>query len=110
VGAVHEGGKRDYAREPTGSLRERQLTVSNSATLHELYFENLCGDGKVAGEVVKALGGAYGSARAEGGRGGPGLTRTNRRRRSRCGRSRASGTRVVRAGVMRRAATVDERR
>jgi Fe-Mn family superoxide dismutase len=42
-------------------LKERQLTFSNSVTLHELYFGNLGGDGKPAGEVAKALGEAYGS-------------------------------------------------
>jgi Fe-Mn family superoxide dismutase len=42
-------------------LKERELTFSNSVTLHELYFANLGGDGKSAGEVAKALGEAYGT-------------------------------------------------
>jgi Fe-Mn family superoxide dismutase len=41
-------------------LKERQLTFSNSVTLHELYFGNLGGDGKAAGEVVKVLSETYG--------------------------------------------------
>ncbi len=42
-------------------LKERQLTFSNSVTLHELYFANLGGDGKPSGEIVKALTEAYGT-------------------------------------------------
>ena len=42
-------------------LKERELTFSNSVTLHEHYFANLGGDGKAAGEVAKALGEAYGT-------------------------------------------------
>ncbi len=41
-------------------LKERQLTFANSAALHELYFGNLGGDGKSAGEIAKALTAAYG--------------------------------------------------
>jgi Fe-Mn family superoxide dismutase len=43
-------------------LRERELTFANSAYLHERYFENLGGDGKPAGDVVKALSAQFGSA------------------------------------------------
>lgn len=42
-------------------LKERELTYRNSALLHELYFANLGGDGKVAGAVEQALAAAYGS-------------------------------------------------
>jgi Fe-Mn family superoxide dismutase len=42
-------------------LKERELTFANSKVLHELYFENLGGDGKPAGEITKALGARYGS-------------------------------------------------
>jgi len=43
------------------ALKERELTFANSATLHELYFGNLGGDGRPAGAIEKAVGGAYGS-------------------------------------------------
>ena len=42
-------------------LKERELTFGNSVTLHELYFANLGGDGKAAGEIAKALSEVYGS-------------------------------------------------
>jgi superoxide dismutase, Fe-Mn family len=42
-------------------LKERQLTYSNSAALHELYFGNLGGDGKASGEVAAALAKSYGT-------------------------------------------------
>ena len=42
-------------------LKERELTFGNSVTLHELYFANLGGDGKAAGDIAKALAEAYGS-------------------------------------------------
>lgn len=42
-------------------LRERELTFSNSATLHELYFGNLGGDGKANGPIHGALAEAFGS-------------------------------------------------
>jgi len=43
-------------------LRERQLTYANSKVLHELYFGNLGGDGKVGGGVDKRLAAQFGSA------------------------------------------------
>jgi len=43
-------------------LRERELTYANSAFLHEQYFGNLGGDGKVAGDFAKALSTQFGSA------------------------------------------------
>src|SRR5437667_3061853 len=42
-------------------LKERELTFSNSAILHEHYFGNLGGDGKPRGAIQKALARAYGS-------------------------------------------------
>jgi superoxide dismutase, Fe-Mn family len=42
-------------------LKDRELSFANSAALHELYFANLGGDGKAAGEVTKAIGETYGS-------------------------------------------------
>src|SRR6185436_17159720 len=44
------------------SLRERELTFTNSIYLHERYFENLGGDGKAAGEFSKALATQFGTA------------------------------------------------
>jgi Fe-Mn family superoxide dismutase len=43
-------------------LRERELTYTNSMILHERYFENLGGPGKVAGAIGKRLDAAFGSA------------------------------------------------
>jgi Fe-Mn family superoxide dismutase len=45
-----------------GGLAERALTFRNSATLHELYFANLGGDGKISGAIERTLGDAFGSA------------------------------------------------
>jgi Fe-Mn family superoxide dismutase len=44
-----------------GGLRERELTYTNSAILHELYFGNLGGSGKPGGAVEKALAEHFGS-------------------------------------------------
>lgn len=44
------------------ALRERELTFRNSKTMHELYFENLGGDGRRSGAIESALGQAYGSS------------------------------------------------
>jgi len=44
------------------SLRDRELTYTNSAILHEHYFGNLGGDGKLAGAIDKRLAGQFGSA------------------------------------------------
>jgi superoxide dismutase, Fe-Mn family len=38
-----------------GGLRERQLLFHNSMTLHELYFGNLGGNGKISGALAKVL-------------------------------------------------------
>jgi len=42
-------------------LRERELTYTNSLILHEHYFKNLGGNGKLSGDVEKAIAAAYGS-------------------------------------------------
>ncbi len=44
-----------------GGLKERELLFTNSMILHELYFGNLGGDGKISGSVEAALADAYGS-------------------------------------------------
>jgi Fe-Mn family superoxide dismutase len=41
-------------------LKERELTFSNSVTLHELYFANLGGDGKATGTIASAISDAFG--------------------------------------------------
>jgi len=43
-----------------GGLKQSELTFRNSATLHELYFANLGGDGHTSGDIEKVLGDAYG--------------------------------------------------
>jgi Fe-Mn family superoxide dismutase len=42
-------------------LRERELTYTNSKILHEHYFANLGGDGKLAGAIEKRLAAQFGS-------------------------------------------------
>ncbi|HEY2902742.1 MAG TPA: Fe-Mn family superoxide dismutase [Polyangia bacterium] len=42
-------------------LKERELTFTNSAILHQHYFGNLGGNGKASGAVEKKLAGSYGS-------------------------------------------------
>ncbi len=44
------------------ALRDKELTFRNSKSLHEAYFANLGGDGKLGGEIEKALTQAYGSS------------------------------------------------
>jgi len=44
------------------SLRDRELTFTNSKILHEHYFGNLGGDGKLAGAIDKRLTAQFGSA------------------------------------------------
>lgn len=41
-------------------LKERELTFRNSAALHELYFGNLGGNGKLDGQIAAALGADFG--------------------------------------------------
>src|SRR5262245_15467166 len=43
------------------SLRERELTYTNSKILHEHYFGNLGGDGKLAGAIDKRLAAQFGA-------------------------------------------------
>ncbi len=43
------------------SLRERELTYTNSMILHEHYFGNLGGSGKLAGGIEKRLAAQFGS-------------------------------------------------
>ena len=43
------------------SLRERELTYTNSMILHEHYFGNLGGDGKLAGAIDKRLAAQFGT-------------------------------------------------
>jgi Fe-Mn family superoxide dismutase len=43
-------------------LRERELTYTNSKILHEHYFGNLGGDGKIGGAIEKRLAAQFGSA------------------------------------------------
>ena len=43
------------------ALRERELTYTNSMILHEHYFANLGGDGKLAGAIEKRLATQFGS-------------------------------------------------
>ncbi len=43
-------------------LRERELTYTNSKILHEHYFGNLGGDGKIGGAIEKRLTAQFGSA------------------------------------------------
>ena len=52
---------KDKTPLPVAALKERELTFANSATLHELYFANLGGDGRPGGPVADALAGASGS-------------------------------------------------
>src|SRR6267143_5831082 len=42
------------------ALKERELTFANSATLHELYFGNLGGEGRPGGAIENAVSRAYG--------------------------------------------------
>jgi Fe-Mn family superoxide dismutase len=53
---------KDTAPFVLAGLKERELTFRNSATLHELYFANLGGDGKLAGGIAEATGAAFGTA------------------------------------------------
>ncbi|MEA2697527.1 MAG: superoxide dismutase, Fe-Mn family [Myxococcales bacterium] len=42
-------------------LKERELTFTNSAILHQHYFANLGGNGKASGAIEKQLAASYGS-------------------------------------------------
>ncbi len=52
---------KDTAGFVVAGLKERELLFRNSMVLHELYFENLGGDGKVAGEIGDAATSTFGS-------------------------------------------------
>jgi Fe-Mn family superoxide dismutase len=54
----------DAAPFLVAGLRERELTFRNSAALHELYFGNLGGEGRIAGTIGAALAAGWGSAEA----------------------------------------------
>jgi superoxide dismutase, Fe-Mn family len=51
---------KDTAPFLVAGLKERELTFRNSATLHELYFGSLGGNGKLDGEIAAALGAGFG--------------------------------------------------
>ena len=51
-----------------GGLKREELHRVGSVILHEQYFGNLGGDGKPAGDVLRAIKQAYGSLRSVGGR------------------------------------------
>jgi Fe-Mn family superoxide dismutase len=52
---------KDTAGYVVAGLKERELTFRNSAALHEHYFGNLGGDGKLAGSIAAALAAGYGT-------------------------------------------------
>jgi superoxide dismutase, Fe-Mn family len=51
---------KDTAAFVVAGLKERELTFRNSATLHELYFANLGGDGKLTGGTAESINAAFG--------------------------------------------------
>lgn len=52
---------KDTAGFVVGGLKERELNFRNSATLHELYFANLGGDGKASGAAVDEIARTWGT-------------------------------------------------
>ncbi len=52
---------KDTAGFVVAGLKQSELTFRNSMVLHELYFENLGGDGKVAGAINDAATSTFGS-------------------------------------------------
>lgn len=54
----------DAAPFEFGSLKREELIAANSKRLHELYFGNLGGDGKVPASVARLLAAEYGSLAA----------------------------------------------
>jgi Fe-Mn family superoxide dismutase len=52
---------KDTAPFVVAGLREREVTFRNSASLHELYFGNLGGDGKLTGGIADAANAVFGS-------------------------------------------------
>lgn len=55
---------KDTAPYQMGSLKREELIATNSMILHEFYFGNLGGDGKVSGTIVDLLKAQYGSVEA----------------------------------------------
>jgi Fe-Mn family superoxide dismutase len=54
----------DAAPFQFGSLKREELIAANSVALHELYFENLGGDGRADGAAAAALKAEYGTLAA----------------------------------------------
>ncbi|MCC7527551.1 MAG: twin-arginine translocation signal domain-containing protein, partial [Candidatus Melainabacteria bacterium] len=54
----------DAAPFQMGSLKREALIATNSMILHEYYFENLGGDGKIGGEIKNAITKQFGSLEA----------------------------------------------
>jgi len=52
---------KDTAGFLVAGLKERELTFTNSVILHEHYFGNLGGDGKLGGAIATALAASHGS-------------------------------------------------
>ena len=52
---------KDTAGFVVAGLKERELLFRNSMVLHELYFENLGGDGKATGAIQTAASSTFGS-------------------------------------------------
>ena len=52
---------KDTASFLVAGLKERELTFRNSATMHEHYFGNLGGNGKLDGSVAAGIAAAFGS-------------------------------------------------
>lgn len=55
------GMPRDAAPYQIGSLKREELIATNSMILHECYFGNLGGDGRVGGPIVPLLTAGYGA-------------------------------------------------
>ena len=47
-----------------GDIKREELLRTGSMIMHQLYFGNLGGNGKIGGDIVKSLEGWFGSARA----------------------------------------------
>lgn len=54
----------DAAPFQMGSLKREALIAMNSMILHEYYFENLGGDGKIGGDIKNAIAKQFGSLEA----------------------------------------------
>jgi len=58
------GLPKDAAPYQMGSLKREELIATNSMILHEFYFGNLGGDGKVSGTIVDLIKARYGTVEA----------------------------------------------